>query len=222
MLVKATRIAFDYQRKFRKDVFVDLNCFRKWGHNEMDDPTFTNPLVYKIINNRKSVPDMYKEKLEECGILKKQESEEIISEYTKWLSESLKKVDKYVPQSTYFSGRWMGFQQAQENLTIWDTGINVDLIKHVVNKSVEVKKNFNIHPTLLKNHVQARIRKIASGEFLDWSTAEAAAFGTLIYQGYNVRISGQDVGRGTFSQRHAMLVDQSTGGEPFFFIFLLS
>lgn len=211
MLVKATRIAFEYQRKYRKDVFIDLNCFRRWGHNEMDEPTFTNPLLYKIINNRQSIPDVYRQKLEKMEILKTEESEEIIRKYTNYLEEAFKKSDKYVPQATYFSGRWAGFQQAKPTLTTWETGVDVNLIKFVVKKSVERKENLKIHPTLIKSHIQTRIKKLDNGEYLDWSMAETAAFGTLMYQGFNVRLSGQDVGRGTFSQRHMMLVDQSTG-----------
>lgn len=213
MLVKATRIAFEYHRKYRKDVFIDLNCFRRWGHNEMDDPTFTNPLIYKIINNRQTIPNMYRQQLEESEILKTEESEEIISKYRNYLEEASKKAEKYVPQATYFTDRWTGFQQAKPILTTWDTGVDVNLIKFVAKKSVDGKGKLKIHPTLLKNHIQTRIKKVDNGKYLDWSTAETAAFGTLMYQGYNVRLSGQDVGRGTFSQRHIMLIDQSTGGK---------
>lgn len=212
MVVRATRIAYEYQRKFRKDVFIDMNCFRRWGHNELDDPMFTNPLIYKIIQNRRSVPDLYREKLEESGVLTKEETEAIISKHTDFLSKALKQVDNYIPQPTYFTHRWQGFQQAQRSLTSWDTGVDVGLIKYIANKSVKLHDDLTIHPQLMKSHVQARLKKVAAGEHLDWSTAETAAFGSLLYQGYNVRISGQDVGRGTFSHRHAMIVDQSTGG----------
>ncbi|XP_063972436.1 probable 2-oxoglutarate dehydrogenase E1 component DHKTD1 homolog, mitochondrial isoform X2 [Diachasmimorpha longicaudata] len=211
MVVRATRMAFAYQRKFRKDVFIDMNCFRRWGHNELDDPTFTNPIIYKLIHNRSSVPDLYKSQLEASGILTSSQSEEIISKHTNFLGNALKQVDNYIPQPSYFTHRWMGFQQAQTSLTSWDTGVDLELLKYVVSKSVQLQKDLDIHPQVLKNHVQGRLKKLESGDHLDWSTAETAAFGSLLYQGYNVRISGQDVGRGTFSQRHAMIVNQSTG-----------
>ncbi|XP_034952353.1 probable 2-oxoglutarate dehydrogenase E1 component DHKTD1 homolog, mitochondrial [Chelonus insularis] len=210
-VIKATRIAFEYQRKFRKDVFVDMNCFRRWGHNEMDEPSLTNPLMYKIINDRRSVPDRYREKLESRYIVNKQENEQIISEYHASLINALKQVDNYIPQPSYFTHQWEGFQQAQSTLTTWDTGVDLSLLHYIINKSVTLKDNSKIHPSLLKSHVQARLNKLESGEHLDWATAETAAFGSLLYQGYNVRVSGQDVGRGTFSHRHAMIVDQSTG-----------
>ncbi|XP_043274432.1 probable 2-oxoglutarate dehydrogenase E1 component DHKTD1, mitochondrial isoform X2 [Venturia canescens] len=210
-VVRATRIAFEYQRKFRKDVFIDLNCFRRWGHNELDDPTFTNPVMYNIIQNRKSIPDVYRENLESSGVLKKEDSELLVEKHTGWLADSLRQVDGYIPQPSYFTHRWMGIEQAPAAVTTWDTGVNLDLLRFVTNKSVNLKNDLTIHPQLLKNHVQSRLNKVADGENVDWSTAETAAFGTLLYQGYNVRISGQDVGRGTFSHRHTMLVDQPSG-----------
>ncbi|XP_077274295.1 putative 2-oxoadipate dehydrogenase complex component E1 homolog isoform X1 [Temnothorax americanus] len=213
MVVRAARIAFKYQRQFRKDVFVDLNCFRRWGHNELDDPTFTNPLIYKIIQNRASVPDQYAERLVDLNILTPESIRNIVESHTAWLNKTLKESSKDISaqSTTYLAGRWTKMKQAEANITQWDTGVELDLLRFVGEKSVQVPSNFDIHPQLLKNHIQSRLRKIDNGNALDWSTAEALAVGSLLYQGYNVRISGQDVGRGTFSQRHAMLVDQSTG-----------
>ncbi|XP_018405899.1 PREDICTED: probable 2-oxoglutarate dehydrogenase E1 component DHKTD1, mitochondrial isoform X3 [Cyphomyrmex costatus] len=212
MVVRAARIAFNYQRYFRKDVFVDLNCFRRWGHNELDDPTFTNPLMYKIIQNRASVPDQYAEKLVDVNILTRENVENIINSHTTWLNKTLKESFKDESRlSTNYTGRWAKMKQAEANITRWDTGVELGLLHFIGEKSVQVPSNFAIHPQLLKNHVQNRLKKIENGNALDWSTAEALAIGSLLYQGYNVRISGQDVGRGTFSQRHAMLVDQFTG-----------
>ncbi|KAG5337672.1 DHTK1 dehydrogenase, partial [Acromyrmex charruanus] len=212
MVVRAARIAFKYQRHFRKDVFVDLNCFRRWGHNELDDPTITNPLIYKIIQNRASVPDRYAEKLVDINILTRENVENIIDNHITWLNKTLKESSKDASRpSTVYAGRWAKMKQAEANITQWDTGVELGLLHFVGEKSVQMPPNFAIHPQLLKNHVQNRLKKIESGNALDWSTAEALAIGSLLYQGYNVRISGQDVGRGTFSQRHAMLVDQSTG-----------
>ncbi|XP_015189575.1 PREDICTED: probable 2-oxoglutarate dehydrogenase E1 component DHKTD1 homolog, mitochondrial [Polistes dominula] len=210
MVIRATRIAFKYQRKFRKDIFIDINCFRRWGHNELDDPTFTNPRIYKIIQNRPSIPDRYVEKLIESNILKKTEKENIVKEYNKRLSEALKQVENYIPEAIHLSGSWTGMKQAEHSITQWDTGIDIDLLRFIGERSVHVETNWNIHPQLLKNHVQSRLRKLISREQLDWATAEALAIGSLLYQGYNVRISGQDIGRGTFSHRHAMFVDQNT------------
>ncbi|XP_077286387.1 putative 2-oxoadipate dehydrogenase complex component E1 homolog [Arctopsyche grandis] len=210
LVLKATRIAFEYQRQFRKDIFIDFNCFRRWGHNEMDDPTFTNPLLYKIIQNRKSVPDLYAEKLVAEGVLTGADVKTIISEHMNWLTDELKSLDKYEPDLTYFQKQWSKIVQAPSAIEIWDTGYDVEQLKLIGEKSVQYPSDFVIHPHLLKNHVNARLSKVSNGANLDWATAEALAIGSLLLQGHHVRISGEDVGRGTFSNRHAMLVDQET------------
>ncbi|RKP28148.1 thiamine diphosphate-binding protein [Syncephalis pseudoplumigaleata] len=143
-VARAMEVAFEYRNKFRKDVVVDLITYRRWGHNELDEPGFTQPLMYETIRSRKSVPQLYEEKLLAEGILTK----------------------------------------------------------------TDVQRT--IHPRLKRYHVQSRNKRIDEGRNIDWATAEALAFGSLLLEGYNVRISGQDVGRGTFSQRHAMLVCQRT------------
>ncbi|XP_017781727.1 PREDICTED: probable 2-oxoglutarate dehydrogenase E1 component DHKTD1 homolog, mitochondrial [Nicrophorus vespilloides] len=210
MVAKATRVAFEYQRKFRKDIFIDMNCYRQWGHNELDDPTFTNPSLYQIINKRRTVPDKYMDKLIEESVITKDEVDKQVTDYNAWLNSHLKAVDNYEPEDPSFQKQWTGFSQAQHVVTTWDTGISEDLLQYIGTKSVTYPQHFNIHPHLQKNYVNARLTKVQNGQKIDWATAEAMAFGSLLYQGYNVRISGQDVGRGTFSHRHAMLVDQET------------
>ncbi|XP_049814379.1 probable 2-oxoglutarate dehydrogenase E1 component DHKTD1 homolog, mitochondrial [Schistocerca nitens] len=210
LVVKATRIAMEYQRKFRKEVFIDLNCFRRWGHNELDDPTFTNPAVYNIINSRRSVPDLYAESLANEGILSTEEAKETTGKHTEWLNNILKTTDMYKPEAVYFKNLWSKIKQAPAAVTTWDTGVDEQLLHYIGIKSVTYPDNFSIHSHLQKTHIQGRLKKLADRSNIDWSTAEALAFGSLLYQGYNVRISGQDVGRGTFSHRHVMLVDQST------------
>ncbi|PSN50780.1 putative 2-oxoglutarate dehydrogenase E1 component DHKTD1 [Blattella germanica] len=209
-VVKATRIACEYQRKFRKDIFVDLNCYRQWGHNELDDPTFTNPSIYSIIKGRRTVPDLYLDAVIEEGVMTKDEANKIVSEHTEWLNNILKHIDTYTPPETFLRKHWAGIHQADAAITTWDTGVDLNLLRYVGEKSVTFPDDFNIHPHLLKTHVTNRLNKLNDGTNIDWATAEALAFGSLMYQGFNVRISGQDVGRGTFSHRHAMLVDQKT------------
>ncbi|KAL1500758.1 hypothetical protein ABEB36_006204 [Hypothenemus hampei] len=210
-VVRAAQIALNYQRKFRKDVVVDLNCFRRWGHNEMDDPTFTNPNIYVLIKARRSVPDRYASQLIEEGVLSENEILEIQNEYFTWLNEELEASKIWIPKDVYFKGPWSGFGPAPAAITTWDTGIDVDLMTFVGEKSVKYPDNFNVHSTILRGHVKNRLAKVSEGLNIDWSTAEALAIGSLLFQGHNVRISGQDVGRGTFSQRHAMFVDQGDG-----------
>lgn len=209
-LTKITELAFDYQQIFGKDVFIDLNCFRRWGHNELDDPTFTNPSLYRVIHNRASVPDLYVKKLMDSGELSQSEVDLTVKKHMEHLSSELQNVNGYQPEKSYFDLQWSGMQQAGSEVTVWDTGVDYSLLNLIGRISVKCPSDFALHPHLKKHHVEARLKKIAEGYRIDWATAEALAIGSLMYQGFNVRISGEDIGRGTFSQRHAMFVDQNS------------
>ncbi|XP_050562877.1 probable 2-oxoglutarate dehydrogenase E1 component DHKTD1 homolog, mitochondrial [Spodoptera frugiperda] len=210
LVVKATNIAFEYQRKFRKDVFIDYNCFRKYGHNEVDDPTFTNPLLYKLIHSRKTIPDLYTEKLLSEGVLSEEEVKNEVATHTSYLQKQFEAVPTYKPEVSYYQDQWAGFQAAPNAVETWDTGVDTGLLQMVGHASVAYPDDFNIHPHLAKTHVRSRLGKLAEGKDIDWATAEALAFGSLLMEGRHVRLSGEDVGRGTFSHRHVMLVDQET------------
>ncbi|XP_020855345.1 2-oxoadipate dehydrogenase complex component E1 isoform X3 [Phascolarctos cinereus] len=209
-VVHATRLAVEYQRQFRKDVIVDLLCYRQWGHNELDEPFFTNPMMYKIIRSRKSIPDTYAESLIAHGLMTQDEVSEIKTSYYSKLSDHLANMTLYSPPATNLQAHWRGLVEPSARITTWDTGVPIDLLRFVGGKSVEVPEELQMHSHLLKTYVQSRIEKIKEGTKLDWATAEALALGSLLAQGFNVRLSGQDVGRGTFSQRHAMIVCQKT------------
>nr|XP_048692558.1 2-oxoadipate dehydrogenase complex component E1 isoform X3 [Caretta caretta] len=209
-VIRATRLAVEYQRHFRRDVIVDLLCYRQWGHNELDEPFFTNPSMYKIIRSRKSVPDMYAECLIASGLMTEDEVLEIKTSYYSKLNDHLANMMMYSPPSTNLQAHWSGMVEPSARITIWDTGLPVPLLQFIGIKSVEVPEELQMHSHLLRTHVQARIQKVKEGTKLDWATAETLAFGSLLSQGFNIRLSGQDVGRGTFSQRHAMLVCQET------------
>ncbi|KAJ7329520.1 hypothetical protein JRQ81_015694 [Phrynocephalus forsythii] len=210
-VTRAARLAVEYQRHFRKDVIVDLLCYRQWGHNELDEPAFTNPTMYKIIRSRMSIPDAYAENLVAQGLMTDEEVSEIKNSYYSKLSDHLANMTLYTPPSTNLQAHWNGMVEPSARITTWDTGIPVPLLQFVGVKSVEVPEEMELHSHIVKTHVQSRILKMKEGEKLDWATAEALAFGSLLCQGFNIRLSGQDVGRGTFSQRHAMLVCQETG-----------
>uniref|UniRef100_A0A8D2B9Z3 2-oxoadipate dehydrogenase complex component E1 n=1 Tax=Sciurus vulgaris TaxID=55149 RepID=A0A8D2B9Z3_SCIVU len=209
-VVRATRLAFEYQRQFRKDVIIDLLCYRQWGHNELDEPFFTNPVMYKIIRARKSIPDMYAEHLIASGLMTQEELSEIKASYYAKLNEHLANVAHYSPPATNLQAQWQGLVQPEACITTWNTGVPLDLLQFIGMKSVEVPKELQMHGHLLKMYVQSRMEKVMNGTNLDWATAETLALGSLLAQGFNVRLSGQDVGRGTFSQRHAMVVCQET------------
>ncbi|KAI9563198.1 hypothetical protein GHT06_010655 [Daphnia sinensis] len=215
-VVRAARLAWNYRKKFRRDVFVDVLCYRRWGHNEMDEPTFTNPVMYSAIHSRScSIPDAYCRKLVDEGVMEKEGHQNLLTTHTNQMSIAFKEADSYSPSaSTSYSQ--VGEQQSKAlktatgDITSWDTGVDLDVLRWVGARSVHIPSNFSLHPTLKRGHVDARLNKLLTGTNLDWSTAESLAIASLLYQGYDCRISGQDVGRGTFSQRHCMLVDQQS------------
>ncbi|XP_072528397.1 2-oxoadipate dehydrogenase complex component E1 [Salminus brasiliensis] len=209
-VLRATRLAVEYQRRFRKDVIVDLLCYRQWGHNELDEPFFTNPAMYRIIRSRKSIPDSYADQLVSEGLMTEEECGHIKTACYSMLNDRLANMTFYSPPPTNLQGRWGDLVEPQNRVSSWDTGVAVPLLQFVGAKSVDIPEEIQMHGHLRKTHVQSRLQKLEEGTKLDWSTAEALAFGTLLCQGFNVRISGQDVGRGTFSQRHAMVVCQET------------
>lgn len=131
----------------------------------------------------RTVPDTYAEKLIEEGILTQEEVTGTIKSHNDWLNECLKKSETWVPEDPCFKRQWTGFTQAPDAVTTWDTGVDTNTLMHVALKSVEYPSDFNIHLNLLKSHVEARKRKVADGNRIDWATAEAMAFGSLLYQG---------------------------------------
>lgn len=211
-VAKSAKIALDYKRLFHKDIIINMHCFRRWGHNEIDDPTLTNPEIYQVIHNRGTVPDMYRKELIDGGVCTENELSAIESEYTNFLEREYKKIETgelygWEP----FKDSWSGITQADTYSTsTWNTGIDTEKLKYVGLKSVDIPENFNIHPHLKKTFCHARQTKLESGTSIDWATAEALAIGTLLSDGHHVRICGQDVGRATFNHRHAMVVDQNT------------
>uniref|UniRef100_A0A4W3IP28 2-oxoadipate dehydrogenase complex component E1 n=1 Tax=Callorhinchus milii TaxID=7868 RepID=A0A4W3IP28_CALMI len=209
-VVRATRLAVEYQRRFRKDVIVDLLCYRQWGHNELDEPFFTNPSMYKIIRSLKNIPDLYAESLVAEGLLSEQDVSQTKTALYSKLSEHLANMALYSPPALNLQAHWNGLVEPSAHISVWDTGISSDLLKFVGAQSVLVPEELSVHSQLLRTHIQARIQKLEEGTRLDWSTAEVLAIGSLLCQGFNVRISGQDVGRGTFSQRHVMVVCQES------------
>ncbi|XP_016384100.1 2-oxoadipate dehydrogenase complex component E1 [Sinocyclocheilus rhinocerous] len=209
-VLRATRLAVEYQRRFRKDVIIDLLCYRQWGHNELDEPFFTNPAMYTIIRSRKSIPDSYADQLIAEGLMTEEERGQIKTTYYAMLNDRLNNMTLYSPPPTNLQGRWGDLVEPQNRVSFWDTGLALPLLQFVGAKSVDIPEEIQLHSHLRKTHVQARLQKLEEGTKLDWSTAEALAFGSMLCQGFNIRISGQDVGRGTFSQRHTMVVCQET------------
>ncbi|RUS30552.1 thiamine diphosphate-binding protein [Jimgerdemannia flammicorona] len=214
-VARAVELCFEYRNKFRKDVILDLVTYRRWGHNELDEPAFTQPLMYRNIRARKSVPRLYEDKLLKEGILSSQaEINQLRDSYFATLESNIKNADSYIPVADHLSGPWTGMVQPRDyangDISNPDTGVEPDTLSAVGRASVTPPTPITVHQRVDKYHVQARLTRVAEGKRIDWATAEALAFGSLLLEGFGVRISGQDVGRGTFSQRHAMLVCQES------------
>ncbi|KAG1828499.1 thiamine diphosphate-binding protein [Suillus variegatus] len=211
-VVRAVDIAFKYRNHFRKDIVIDLIVYRRWGHNELDEPAFTQPLMYEKIRSRSSVPKLYEDKLISDGVISVEAAQAVRDSYKAALNTALTDVTSYVPPPVSFEGAWKGMVwPASPAAREEKTGVSSAVLRDVGKASVHVPEEFEIH-SRLNRHVKSRLRSIESGEGVDWASAEAMAFGSLMLEGCDVRIAGQDVGRGTFSHRHAMLVDQKTEG----------
>ncbi|KAG2224888.1 hypothetical protein INT45_010837, partial [Circinella minor] len=219
-VARAIDVVFEYRNKFRKDIILDLICYRRWGHNELDEPAFTQPLMYNNIRLHNSVPKQYEQKLIEDNVFESSESVAAVRESQYELLDSeLKKANDSgsveCPSSYHLKGNWKGIQHVKTRPLPEeepDTGVEKDILDLVGKQSVTAPDadNIKLHPRLEKYHIGSRLKRLEKGAGIDWATAEALAFGTLLKEGHDVRISGQDVGRGTFSQRHAMFVDQNT------------
>ena len=208
------QMAADWRAEFKKDVVVDIVCYRKQGHNETDQPSFTQPLMYKKINEQKQAVQKYEEKL----LKEKSFTKDDIEEHKKWvwnmLTTSFESSKDYQPTSKeWLTSAWNGFKSpkelATEILPHLPTGVPVEVLKHIGDEIGSAPEGFNVHRNL-KRILASRKKTVDEGKAIDWSTAEALAFGTLCDEGHHVRVSGQDVERGTFSQRHAVLHDQES------------
>ncbi len=206
------QLAADWRADFKKDCVIDLVCYRKQGHNETDQPSFTQPLMYKRIDAVTPQIDKYVDKLLKDGTFTKED----IDEHKKWvlgmLNDSFERSKDYQPSGKeWLTSAWNGFKSpkelATEVLPHPPTGVDVSILKSIGEKLGETPSGFHVHRNL-KRILAGREKTIADGKNIDWSTAEALAFGTLCLEGHHVRVSGQDVERGTFSQRHAVLHDQ--------------
>jgi 2-oxoglutarate dehydrogenase E1 component len=209
-VVFATKIATEFRQKFKKPVVVDMFCYRRFGHNESDEPFFTQPKMYKKIASHPGVVEIYGKRLVAEGILDEAGVEAMKTEYRKTLDDAFSVAEGYrANKADWLDGRWSGLKVAgdQDDARRGLTGVPLDKLKDIGLRVTRVKKKFNLHRTL-QRIFDARRKSIEEGAGIDWATAESLAFGSLLEEGFPVRLSGQDVQRGTFSQRHAVLVDQ--------------
>lgn len=204
--VFATRLAVEIRHKFHCDVFIEIHCYRKYGHNEGDEPAFTQPLEYQIIRKKKSIREIYRDDLIQQGIIKKEMAESLQNEFKQALQAALetkKSAVKSVPREKEEK------EEEQILLTPIPTGVPLDMLKAVTERFCTIPTDFHIHPKLKSLVDERRERGLGKGsKGIDWGMGEMLAYGTLLWEGRDVRIAGQDVCRGTFSHRHAMWVDQ--------------
>ena len=208
-VVHVCRLAVEYRNKFKTDVVVDMFCYRRSGHNEMDLPEFTQPLMYQKIKEQKTTLKLYEEKLVEENILKDSEIKKEEEEYRKILEEEFSLSNSYKPnKADWLEGSWKGLSTASFDERRGQTSVNVEDLISIAKEIYEIPNDFNVHKRI-KKIFEDRLNSVVNNVGIDWATAESLAFATLLAEGFGVRLSGQDSGRGTFSQRHAVLYDQA-------------
>ena len=208
----ATKMAIEYRQRFHRDVVVDMWCYRRFGHNEGDEPSFTQPLMYKAIRSHPPVSAIYGKRLMSEGVVDQAWIDDNEKQFVTLLEGEFEAGASYKPnKADWFAGRWSGLSAPTDGGTDRrnvETGIEKKLFDALGRTLTTVPDSIQIHKTLARV-LDAKREMFKTGENFDWATGEALAFGSLLSEGYGVRLSGQDSGRGTFSQRHAVWVDQT-------------
>ncbi len=209
-VVHAARVATEFRQKFHKDVVIDIFCYRRFGHNEGDEPMFTQPLMYKAIKGHKTTLQIYTDRLIRDGLIPEGEIEDMKTAFQAHLNAEFEAGKDFRPnKADWLDGRWSGLGQQDGKYDRGQTAVEMDRLKKVGAALTRLPEGFEAHKTVLRM-LDAKKTMIESGEGIDWATGEALAFGTLLAEGYPVRLSGQDCTRGTFSQRHSGIIDQQT------------
>jgi len=209
-VVEVARVATEFRQRFNKDVVIDLFCYRRHGHNEGDEPAFTQPLMYRTIARRPTTRQIYANRLVAEGVLTEAEVEAMASRFIAHLESQFAAAENYRPnKADWLEGAWAGLETAPDDDRRGDTAAPLALLREVGRGLVTVPEGFHLNRKVARL-LDAKREAIESGENIDWATAEALAIGTLCAEGTHVRLSGQDSGRGTFSHRHAVLVDQES------------
>ena len=210
-VVYVAKIAIEYRQRFGRPVVIDMFCYRRFGHNEGDEPSFTQPLMYSRIRSHKTTLEIYSEKLVAEGLMSAEDIENLKAGWRAHLEGEFEAGQNYRPnKADWLDGQWKNFKTAEvDGPRRGDSGVEIARLTEIGTKLAKVPEGFNVHRTI-KRFMDNRLQAIESGQGLDWATAEALAFGTLVTEGHPVRLSGQDVERGTFTQRHSVLYDQET------------
>ncbi|WP_066800279.1 2-oxoglutarate dehydrogenase E1 component [Sphingomonas soli] len=207
----ACKVAIEYRQTFKRDIVIDMWCYRRNGHNEGDEPSFTQPLMYAKIKNHPGVSEVYAQRLIAQGVIDDGFAAQKVAQFTELLEGEFEAGKSYLAnKADWFAGRWSGLSapgDAESARRSVETGIEKKLFDSLGRTLTEVPGDLAIHKTLGRV-LDAKREMFKSGTNFDWATGEALAFGSLLSEGYGVRLSGQDSGRGTFSQRHAVWIDQ--------------
>ena len=211
-VVFAAKVATEFRMKFHKPVVVDMFCYRRFGHNEGDEPSFTQPKMYKVIRAHKTVSTIYSERLIAEGVITQADFDAMKAEWRNHLEAEFEAGQAYKPnKADWLDGEWSGLRAADtsDESRRGKTAVPMKTLKEIGRKLSEIPEGFEAHKTI-RRFMDGRAQMIETGEGLDWAMAEAMAFGTLVTEGHKVRLSGQDCERGTFSQRHSVLYDQNS------------
>jgi len=207
-VVFVARLATEYRMTFHKDVVLDMFCYRRHGHNEGDEPSFTQPLMYKLIRNKPTTLQLYSKRLIDEGSISEDEYAGMAEKFRSHLETQFESAASYKPnKADWLEGKWQGMDIAKGDVRRGETHIQPSCVKIIGNAITTYPAGLNVHRTI-QRLLKAKADMFASGQGFDWATAEAMAFGSLTLEGYKVRLVGQDSARGTFSQRHSVLVDQ--------------
>ncbi len=205
-------LATKFRQEFKKDVVLDIVCYRRYGHNEGDEPMFTQPLMYKKIADLPRPRELYARKLIAENTITAEQAEQKNKDFRAFMEEQYTIGKDYEAKADWLEGEWSGLVKPEKGAKdVPDTGVDLDLLKEVGNALADVPEGFNVNAKVAKLMKQKKAM-MDSGEGIDWAMAEALAFGTLLKEDKPVRLSGQDVGRGTFSHRHSVLIDQENEG----------
>ncbi len=208
-VVHVSRIATEYRQTFKKDVVIDMFCYRRYGHNEGDEPAFTQPVMYKKIGEQESTRQKYEKQLISEGSLNEEEASSITKAFEDEMDAAFEASKSYKPNNAdWLKGAWDGMAIAHGEDRKGKTALSMDQLQRVGEKLTEIPADFDLNKKLVRLF-DAKKQMFETGKGFDWGTAEALAYGTLVDDQYSVRLSGQDCGRGTFSHRHAIVYDQT-------------
>ncbi len=209
-VVHAAKVATEFRQLFHKDVVIDMFCYRRFGHNEGDEPMFTNPVMYKKIKKHKTTLQLYTERLVKDGLIPSGEIEDMKAAFQAHLNAEFEAGKEYRPsKADWLDGRWSHIHRQGGEYQRGETAVSPERLQEVGEALTRVPEGFHVHKTV-QRLLDHRRQTLEAGKGVDWATAEALAFGTLLLEGYPVRLSGQDSIRGTFSQRHSAIIDQET------------